>query len=275
MKKYLSISEMAEIHSVSRQTLIYYDKIGLFKPERVDEHGYRYYSSSQIPFLREICFLKAAGIKLADIKKHIKNRNLTTAISLLEYHRGFINKEIRKLLQTRESIESRLNTYANIYSYKEELYQPVIEEFSERKIVFFPFKHEISRQELHLTSMRAWNTLVKQGMLPSKGFGTMIMKESVKENNIFEGAGAFVFLSSEDPAIQNVITLPAGKYICMYKYGMPYDSQFLHRLLEWINDNHYKVIGNIVDACVLDTTFYNENTDVDLCQLQVPIEKMN
>ena len=56
--RYLTISEMSEIHNTTRQTLIYYDRIGLFKPIKVDENGYRYYSSNQIPFLREICFLK-------------------------------------------------------------------------------------------------------------------------------------------------------------------------------------------------------------------------
>ena len=61
--KLLTISEMAYIHGITRTTLIYYDKIGLFQPETVDENGYRYYSPTQIPMLREICFLRSIGIK--------------------------------------------------------------------------------------------------------------------------------------------------------------------------------------------------------------------
>ena len=34
-----AISEMASLFNVSRQTLIYYDKIGLFKPAVVNEKG--------------------------------------------------------------------------------------------------------------------------------------------------------------------------------------------------------------------------------------------
>jgi DNA-binding transcriptional MerR regulator/effector-binding domain-containing protein len=274
IKKCLSISEMAEIHNVSRQTLIYYDKIGLFKPEEVDGNGYRYYSPFQIPFLREICFLKSVGIKLEDIKTHIKNRNLTTAISLLEYHKNFIDKEIENLLATRESIENRLTTYANINNYKDELYRPIIEDFPKRKVAFFPLKNEITRQELHLALMGAWNILVKQGMLPSAGFGVIIMNNSVKKN-IFDGAGVFISLSARDADIQNVITLPAGKYACMYKYGMPYDTQFLYSLLQWVSKNNYRVIGNIVDTCILDNTFYDVSNNMELCQLQIPVEKVN
>lgn len=35
----ITISEMAKLHGISRQTLIYYDKIGLFKPESVDSNN--------------------------------------------------------------------------------------------------------------------------------------------------------------------------------------------------------------------------------------------
>src|SRR5690554_698070 len=177
MERYLSVGEMAEIHNITRQALIYYDKIGLFKPEHVDENGYRYYSSYQIPFLREICFLKSAGIKLEDIKNHIKSRDLKTAISLLKYHKGFIDQEIQKLMMTRESIENRLNIYQQASHFKEELSKPVIEKFPERHVVFFPYQAQLQKQVLHLTIMQAWNTLAKQGILPSAGFGTIIKQK--------------------------------------------------------------------------------------------------
>ncbi len=44
-----AISEMASLFNVSRQTLIYYDKIGLFKPAVVNEKGYRFYSPHSDP----------------------------------------------------------------------------------------------------------------------------------------------------------------------------------------------------------------------------------
>ena len=274
MPKYLSISKMAKIHNISRQTLIYYDKIDLFKPTQVDENGYRYYSPSQIPFLREVCFLKSVGVKLKDIKTHIKNRNLNSAISLLEYHKKFIDKNIEELLCIRNSINSRLNVYSTANKYKEELYHPIIETFPERQAAFFPLKDEITRSQLHLTLMKEWNILVAQGVLPSCGFGTIILSDSIPKENIFSGAGAFIFLPAKNIKIKNTITLPAGQYACMYKYGMPYNTKFLFHLLEWISSNNYKICGNIIDACLLDNTFYAENSETELCQLQIPVEKI-
>ena len=45
-----SISEMAAMFGLTRQTLIYYDRIGLFAPAHVNEEGYRLYEPTQIPF---------------------------------------------------------------------------------------------------------------------------------------------------------------------------------------------------------------------------------
>ena len=35
MSTYISISEMAKLHGITRQTLIHYDNIDLFKPAKV------------------------------------------------------------------------------------------------------------------------------------------------------------------------------------------------------------------------------------------------
>ncbi|MGG4038526.1 MerR family transcriptional regulator [Heyndrickxia ginsengihumi] len=272
MENYLSISEMAAIHHITRQTLIYYDKIGLFTPACTDENGYRYYTVDQIPFLREICFLKSIGIKLKDIKHHIENRNLTSAISLLEYHKEFVDKEIHKLLQTREFIQQRLNLFSEAQQYECKLDKPIVESFPERYAVFVPLERELCKDELHLTLMKAWNILDEYGVLPSEGFGTLILKDQLSERNVFKGAGVYTLLPHADQSIKNKIILPAGKYVCMYKYGMPYDVKYLRELIEWIDDHGYEIVGDVMDACFLDTTFYENDINVDLCQLQIPVK---
>ena len=55
--------------NVSRQTLIYYDKIGLFKPAVVNEKGYRFYSPTQIPLIRLVCMLCDLGLELDEFRK--------------------------------------------------------------------------------------------------------------------------------------------------------------------------------------------------------------
>src|SRR5699024_11456334 len=58
----LSIGEVAKYQNISKQTLIFYDKVGLFRPAWVDpENGYRYYSASQLDYLDTILIMKQIG----------------------------------------------------------------------------------------------------------------------------------------------------------------------------------------------------------------------
>ena len=58
MKILYLAGEMAKLHGISKQTLIYYDKIELFRPESCDEEtGYRYYSLEQFVDLDVIFFM--------------------------------------------------------------------------------------------------------------------------------------------------------------------------------------------------------------------------
>ena len=48
MKEKYTVSELAKLFGISAQTLRYYDKIGLFQPDDIDEtNNYRYYSYEQ------------------------------------------------------------------------------------------------------------------------------------------------------------------------------------------------------------------------------------
>ena len=73
MNNYFSIGELSKLQNISRQTLIFYDKIGLFTPAYIDpENGYRYYHANQLDYLDTICIMKKIGFSLEEIKEHIK-----------------------------------------------------------------------------------------------------------------------------------------------------------------------------------------------------------
>ena len=87
MKDYFSIGELADFQQISKQTLIYYDKIGLFRPAYVDpQTGYRYYSASQIDYLDTILIMKKIGFSLITLRNgntHMDKYKKTYAEKLL------------------------------------------------------------------------------------------------------------------------------------------------------------------------------------------------
>ena len=74
MDNFFSIGEVSRYQNISKQTLIFYDKIGLFCPAYVDpKNGYRYYSSNQIDYLDTILIMKKIGFSLHEIRDHMQH----------------------------------------------------------------------------------------------------------------------------------------------------------------------------------------------------------
>lgn len=67
------IRELAELAGVSARTLRWYDSVGLLRPCRVGENGYRYYSSAEVDRLQHILFYRELGIELKRIKEILED----------------------------------------------------------------------------------------------------------------------------------------------------------------------------------------------------------
>lgn len=270
----ISISEMAKLHGLTRQTLIHYDTIGLFKPAEVDEKGYRYYSKRQIPYLREICFLKSLGIGLKEIVEHFDiPRRPQHEMAMLDRHKQQVIQQIAHLNKIREAINQKMSLYGEaVEANAMDMRDPFLKYFPQRKVVFKEFEQPINRENLHMTLMSLWRQLFSQELLPSYGFGSIIRQSALKSDSLLTGAGSCIFIPTTYEE-KNTLTIPAGEYACLYKYGMPYDTLYAEELLDWVEANGYKTCGDIVDVCLLDTTFYQQDVSVDFCMLQIPVTK--
>ena len=273
----LSISEMAQIHDITRQTLIYYDKIDLFKPAITEENGYRYYSTLQIPQLREICFLRAIGMPLDEIRKHNTSNSFDTAIDLLKAQNDKLQKEIDSLKKQQNKIKNRLKIYEHAPDYFDAEYKPFIRHLPERYVYYHPWNQEdLTRHGLHFALMRTWNQAEQMGFLPSNQYGSLIFLEDVRNGDPFAHAGccSLIFPDEHDHPEkgEGYYVLPAADYACLQHFGMPYEPEYIKRLLTWIKDNDYTAFDNIYDKCVLDASFYEDSDNtMDFCELQIPI----
>ncbi len=70
MATLFTVGEMAKLSNISKQTLIFYDRKGVFSPNYVDpDNGYRYYSADQLELLDNILILKEMGLSLGRNQK--------------------------------------------------------------------------------------------------------------------------------------------------------------------------------------------------------------
>ena len=79
--KMYTISELASLFNISGQTLRYYDKIGLIKPDVVNpKTGYRYYSERQLDDIYLVKSLKSMGMTLEEIKACFRLLGITESL---------------------------------------------------------------------------------------------------------------------------------------------------------------------------------------------------
>lgn len=102
-KALLTVHEVVRITGTTARTLHHYDRIGLLKPAKVKENGYRLYDRANLERLQIILFLKEAGVRLEDI---------AILLELLEPERGRALHEHReRLIDKKRRLERTLQDF--------------------------------------------------------------------------------------------------------------------------------------------------------------------
>lgn len=102
-----TIQKLADLAGVTTRTLRWYDQLGLLKPGRVAENGYRYYGVAEVDRLQQILFYRALGVELTRIKTILDDPSFDRLEALRSHLRALQGEQerIRALIRTvRETI---------------------------------------------------------------------------------------------------------------------------------------------------------------------------
>ena len=91
-----TIGQVAKKYSLSRSTLIYYDKIGVLKPSGRSASNYRLYSAGDLKKMERIQLFRSAGLSLEAIES-LLDQESTGLNATLENRLLTINGEIQRL----------------------------------------------------------------------------------------------------------------------------------------------------------------------------------
>ena len=80
-----TVKKLSTLAGVSVRTLHYYDQIGLLKPAKIAENGYRQYDDAALMRLQQILFYKELDFKLKDIRELLDAPGFEQ-VSALESH---------------------------------------------------------------------------------------------------------------------------------------------------------------------------------------------
>jgi DNA-binding transcriptional MerR regulator len=97
-----TVRQLAQLAGVSVRTLHYYDEIGLLRPSRVGENGYRYYDEANVLRLQQILLYKELELSLDEIRDVLDQPGFDVLRALDDHRRALQQRlgRLRRLLLT-------------------------------------------------------------------------------------------------------------------------------------------------------------------------------
>lgn len=259
-KNYYSIGELARYQNISKQTLIYYDRIGLFKPAYVDpDTGYRYYSPKQIDYLDTILVMKKIGFSLEEIGGHMRHYNLENSSQILQKQLRVIDDRIRELQLIRNRVQHRCVSMEEALKYR---INPIVVEKAPRRFILW---HEVERpyslEEISIATKKCFADAEEQRLPIFFQTGVIVPASHIEQERYTEATVAFLPVEY-NTKVENLMELPQGTSVGIYHFGT-YESigRSYRRLIEYCEKEGLKRISDSYEFCINDYITSGDETE--------------
>lgn len=279
----ISIGEMAETFKVSQRTLRLYHDMDLLAPQYVDEKtGYRYYSRSQFPRLERILQMKNIGLSLKQIKSMLDERNLSVYEALLNERIDELDEKISQDTASRNLLVKQLNSCARLRNPPAQ--DAAFIEFIPKR---FAFRFEIEAYDLHddYGGTSPWETAMEKvrDILTRNNLPLSLLQQSccsITQQNLTKRQYVCdrAFLLTDGPVQTSLpqVIIQSGTYACMYRNYTALDGRSeslgLDKLLQFITDNHYQIVGSYLGEVVAKTSIFDYSNNTIMVKLQIPVK---
>lgn len=268
MKDQFLIGELAALFQISTDTLRYYDRIGLIRPDLVGANGYRYYSLRNFFKLSRILFLRDLDLPLEEIKGYMDDKNAEKLVELLMHKQVELDHKIQSMINLRSKIQQKLDLI-----HSGNLPQQVvhIKALPERHVLYMSSSDQREPSSVKET-LKTYGHLLKYSSWITEGqIYTSVTEDRLKLRDFQQFEYIFELAESESSPAPQLKTLPASDYACLIFKG-PYSEidHHYHRLLDWIADKNFSIIGHSIEKNIVDYDF-SDSADEFISELQIPI----
>lgn len=262
---YFTAGELANIFGISKQTLLYYDRMGLFSPAFVSENGYRHYNMNQYMDLEVILRLRSLNISIALIKQYLTNRSKEDFVEILESKR----KESEEIIRENQEILKIINSFsANISVEKQTPFtQPLLTWRKERKLCATLTTDAYNGKDRVMLFTRHAEQTFEDNNVLDKTVGWIIDREAFLKHQPLRNTIAFFSYAPdkyEEPEETEegceFRTLPVGLYVEVYFKGTFYENaEVVSKNIEhFLNANDLQAVGDVYVLPIENHLLHND-----------------
>lgn len=246
MKHYYTIGEVSKLYGIGKDSLMYYEDLGILQPTR-NEKGYRFYGISDIWRLNLIKELRSLDMPMKRIKAYVETRDLLSTTQMLQEERELIDAKIKELECYKKNIDYRLKTIHDVMSEDDHRIQE--KKLEERNGIFLA-AHITRDEEVDILMQKMQQKYEKQiSIVGNKNIGAVFDQEAFRQGiyNVFEA----VFCLSEKEVSD--MTLPAGTYVTYtYRGHYRHNKCYIQQLLAYIQEKGYEIVGSPIEIYKVD-----------------------
>lgn len=268
MKDYYKIGEISKIYGIGRDSLMYYEEIGILKPFR-GKNGYRMYSMNDIWKLNLIKELRTFDFSMEKIKSYLDERTIEKTKDMLNEEVVLIEEQMEELNRLKKNVMQRLNGIGEVIS-NIELYKIDTVYMSERRGITLNGNITRDEQVDFLVKKLQKKHEDKFYFLGNYNIGAVYPMNKIREGVFNEYKSVFCLLKDNEEDYD--LILEKGKYITFsYRGAYKNSKNYIPTLLNFIDDNNYKALGDPIEMYMIDI---HETGIVDefITQIQIPIE---
>lgn len=268
MKDYYKIGEISKIYGIGRDSLMYYEDIGILKPFR-DKNGYRMYKLSDIWRLNLIKELRSLNFPMKKIKEYLDDRNIESTKEILNKEIILIDEKIEELLSYKQNIMKRLDTI-NDELRNLKLYEIDLVYINKRKAL---------ELNANITKDEEFDFLIQKlqkdyenrfTILGNNNIGSSFCLDKIKQGIYNEFKSVFCFLDDEEE-IYNII-FNEGYYLTLtYKGEYKNNKHYINKMFKYIEEKGYKIISDPIEIYKIDI---HETEDINefITEIQIPVD---
>jgi len=162
------------------RTLHHYDQIGLLRPERSSQTGYRRYGEAELLRLQQILFYRQMGFSLKEIQEMLERPDFDPRVALQE-HRLRIQEQVQRLERLLKTIDRTILRLSeeNMEMSDAELYEGFTPEQAERypreaRQLYGEEMVSTAEQRLRKLSKAEWQAVKEEGQAIAKQMSELI-----------------------------------------------------------------------------------------------------
>ena len=240
-EKLYSTGEFAKYFGITKDTLLYYDKIKLFSPAGIKENGYRYYTTSQIDLFGTLLSLREMNVPINEIREYFQNPSPKKLNEMATIQMEKIEMEIKRLQEIK-------GLFTNIMDIMKEVEDAVLGQVEIKELPPERFLYSKQNDCDSETSIQQWQDIsgvfVQETNLKGTAFiGSILTEEDMKNGQFRRIDRLFVKSKNRSGKVRK-----GGSYAVFYYKGKieelpeiyPYILEEIERLGYYLSGDAYE-----------------------------------